>query len=79
MATGGQFYWPSVGNSVAAYGQFFMAADTYGRPWTETVPRNAFGLPMGRPVKEAKSARLTPIGEDERVINPMPGPPARPR
>ncbi|MBP2215140.1 hypothetical protein H4V95_000331 [Arthrobacter sp. CAN_C5] len=28
MATGGQFYWPSVGNSVAAYGQFFMAADT---------------------------------------------------
>ena len=28
MATSGQFYWPSVGNSVAAYGQFFMAADT---------------------------------------------------
>jgi len=28
MATNGQFYWPSVGNSVAAYGQFFMAADT---------------------------------------------------
>ncbi|MBG6181578.1 hypothetical protein IWX62_002796, partial [Arthrobacter sp. CAN_A1] len=27
MATGGQFYWPSVGSSVAAYGQFFMAAD----------------------------------------------------
>lgn len=28
MATNGQFYWPPVGNSVAAYGQFFMAANT---------------------------------------------------
>ena len=28
MATTGQFYWPSVGTSVAAYGQFFMAANT---------------------------------------------------
>ncbi|MGN8132413.1 hypothetical protein, partial [Paenarthrobacter sp. 22069] len=28
MATSGQFYWPSVGNFVAAYGQFFMAAYT---------------------------------------------------
>ena len=28
MATDGQFYWPSVGNYVAAYGQFFMAANT---------------------------------------------------
>ncbi|APX00497.1 hypothetical protein BWQ92_01045 [Arthrobacter sp. QXT-31] len=27
MATGGQFYWPSVGIFVAAYGQFFMAAN----------------------------------------------------
>lgn len=27
MATTGQFYWPSVGTSVAAYGQFFMAAN----------------------------------------------------
>ncbi|MDR6417742.1 hypothetical protein J2808_004513, partial [Pseudarthrobacter sulfonivorans] len=27
MATGGQFYWPSAGNFVAAYGQFFMAAN----------------------------------------------------
>ena len=27
MATGGQFSWPSVGSSVAAYGQFFMAAN----------------------------------------------------
>jgi hypothetical protein len=27
MATGRQFYWPSVGNYVAAYGQFFMAAN----------------------------------------------------
>ncbi len=27
MATGGQFYWPSVGTFVAAYGQFFMAAN----------------------------------------------------
>ena len=28
MATSGQFYWPSVGSPVAAYGQFFMAANT---------------------------------------------------
>lgn len=28
MATVGQFYWPSVGTFVAAYGQFFMAANT---------------------------------------------------
>jgi hypothetical protein len=27
MATGGQFYWPPAGISVAAYGQFFMAAN----------------------------------------------------
>lgn len=28
MATNGQFSWPSVGSSVAAYGQFGMAANT---------------------------------------------------
>jgi hypothetical protein len=28
MATGGQFYWPPAGIFVAAYGQFFMAANT---------------------------------------------------
>jgi len=28
MATNGQFSWPSVGSSVAAYGQLVMAADT---------------------------------------------------
>ncbi len=28
MATDGQFYWPSVGIFMAAYEQFFMAADT---------------------------------------------------
>jgi hypothetical protein len=27
MATNGQFYWPSAGNSVAAHGQFDMAAN----------------------------------------------------
>jgi hypothetical protein len=27
MAAGGQFYWPSAGIVVAAYGQFFMAAN----------------------------------------------------
>ncbi|VXB97631.1 hypothetical protein ARTHRO8AJ_40180 [Arthrobacter sp. 8AJ] len=27
MVTDGQFYWPSVGIFVAAYGQFFMAAN----------------------------------------------------
>ena len=29
MATNGQFYWPSVGTFVAAYGQFFMAANIF--------------------------------------------------
>ena len=29
MATVGQFYWPSVGTFVAAYGQFFMAANKW--------------------------------------------------
>jgi len=29
MATGGQVYWPSVGTFVAAYGQFFMAANIW--------------------------------------------------
>ncbi len=28
MATNVQFYWPSAGNSVAAYGQLLMSADT---------------------------------------------------
>ncbi|MFJ5963011.1 hypothetical protein, partial [Pseudarthrobacter oxydans] len=28
MATVGQFCWPSVGTFVAAYGQFFMAANS---------------------------------------------------
>lgn len=28
MATNGQFYWPSVGTFVAAYGQFVMAANS---------------------------------------------------
>ncbi|WP_206750898.1 hypothetical protein, partial [Cryobacterium glucosi] len=27
MATSGQFYWPSAGSSMAAYGQLVMAAD----------------------------------------------------
>jgi hypothetical protein len=32
MATDGQFYWPSVGTFVAAYGQFFMAANSLIQP-----------------------------------------------
>lgn len=28
MATNGHFCWPSVGTFVAAYGQFFMAANS---------------------------------------------------
>ena len=32
MATSGQFSWPSVGISVAAYGQLVMAADTLPPP-----------------------------------------------
>ena len=37
MATGGQFYWPSVGNFVAAYGQFFMAANKCHCFWAPTL------------------------------------------
>ena len=29
MAINGQFSWPSVGSSVAAYGQLLMSADKY--------------------------------------------------
>ncbi len=28
MATGGEFAYPSVGNFLSAYGEYFMAADT---------------------------------------------------
>ncbi len=28
MTAGGEFHWPSAGTIVAAYGEFFMAADT---------------------------------------------------
>ena len=37
MATNGQFYWPSVGTFVAAYGQFFMAANKASCKLTSTV------------------------------------------
>ncbi len=43
MATGGQFYWPSVGTFVAAYGQFFMAANT---PAGTPPPRTALEHPQ---------------------------------
>jgi len=36
MATSGQFYWPLVGSSVAAYGQFGMAA-SFTALWMERV------------------------------------------
>ncbi|BCW86511.1 hypothetical protein NicSoilE8_41840 (plasmid) [Arthrobacter sp. NicSoilE8] len=45
MATGGQFYWPSVGTFVAAYGQFFMAAYIPARRFAQrrrTVERPRF-------------------------------------
>jgi hypothetical protein len=38
MATGGQFYWPSSANFVAAYGQFFMAANKTHRPAVSACP-----------------------------------------
>ena len=38
MATGGQFSWPSVGIFVAAYGQFFMAANSYENRLTLARP-----------------------------------------
>jgi hypothetical protein len=53
MATAGQFYWPSVGNFVAAYGQFFMAAnrlplklseDDSFLTWSEVVIPSLAGL-----------------------------------
>ncbi|MDJ0325511.1 hypothetical protein QMG61_17260, partial [Cryobacterium sp. PH31-AA6] len=64
MATNGQFYWPPVGSSVAAYGQFGMAANTglvelpeelftEDVVVTETVFRNearAWSAPVGTPL-----------------------------
>jgi len=38
QATNGQFYWPSAGNSVAAYGQLVTAADT--QPLVEELRAN---------------------------------------
>lgn len=39
MATDGQFYWPSVGIFVAAYGQFFMAANSFPIPEVDCPDR----------------------------------------
>ncbi len=36
MATNGQFPWPSVGISVAAYGQLVTAADSYECAWPDS-------------------------------------------
>ncbi|BCW47964.1 hypothetical protein StoSoilB13_03060 [Arthrobacter sp. StoSoilB13] len=44
MATDGQFYWPSVGTFVAAYGQFFMAANN---PPQQEVLRSLHRSPAG--------------------------------
>jgi len=48
MATIGQFYWPSVGTFVAAYGQFFMAANKLGwaRDWIGKANREDQTLPV---------------------------------
>ena len=37
MATSGQFSWPSVGISVAAYGQLVMAADSTGPGYSDQL------------------------------------------
>ncbi len=61
MATGGQFSWPSVGSSVAAYGQFFMAANT------------ASQLALRGPIRSPRYAHLRPIldtGQDKTGIVP---------
>ena len=47
MATVGQFYWPSVGTFVAAYGQFFMAANR-ARPERDRSLNRVAAQPLKR-------------------------------
>ncbi len=63
MATNGQFSWPSVGSSVAAYGQFFMAANRRGRHG-RTVMQNATGwTPAYTTYAESRQALSTLEGQ----------------
>ena len=55
MATIGQFYWPSVGTFVAAYGQFFMAANSDLHDECDRVDQRA--LPEGGEGPRAFSER----------------------
>jgi hypothetical protein len=52
MATGGQFDWPPAGIFVAAYGQFFMAANTpapsQGEPMQTRILRGPHADPFPR-------------------------------
>ena len=62
MATNGQFYWPSVGSSVAAYGQFGMAANrtTVQLTWQVLdggeIARGADPVVVSRPMRTASQA-----------------------
>ena len=46
MATNGQFYWPSVGSSVAACGQSGMAAKTRVLAWMKPLKESSIYVPF---------------------------------
>ncbi|WP_206750885.1 MULTISPECIES: hypothetical protein, partial [unclassified Cryobacterium] len=58
MATSGQFYWPSAGSSMAAYGQLVMAADIRHRHRT----RDSYYL-LGSHASVAYPQRTPPTSE----------------
>ena len=57
MAAGGQFYWPPAGIFVAAYGQFFMAANTSPRSYCEGIYGGAGAMPVWPPLSQIKPFR----------------------
>ena len=64
MATSGQFYWPPVGSSVAAYGQFGMAANTTTAEASQKGSASANSISLGRfhnsLLKQLSDARDSP-------------------
>lgn len=71
MATNGHFCWPSVGSYVAAYGQFFMAANKESRKGprrryyklvTQARPSALAYVETQRTKDQPAHAQLSPVG-----------------
>ena len=67
MATNGHFSWPSVGSSVAAYGQFFMAAN---RPPCPHLGGDAETIMIDPNAVQIRGGRIAPVAKaDKQVIS----------